>query len=135
MNIRHRNGRKKVKLMFIYKSRGIISCLCLIKLPIQYIFNKCIHRLENLIILFTKQYTLQNKITSRLSVNITKKPITKRIFMGGKNDSEKLQLLYICMILIGKVIFQCLKHSCLLHVPSRFFGIFIVSLLKIYQHF
>lgn len=39
----------------------------------------CTHKLENLIILFTKQYILQNKIkTSKLNANFIKKSLTKR---------------------------------------------------------
>lgn len=72
--------------------------------------NRDIHRLENLIILFTKQYILQSKMkTSRLNVNIIKKSITRRLFI------EKLLLLKNCNYYLfdtyWKDIFQRLEHS------------------------
>lgn len=44
--------------------------------------NKNIHKLENLILFFTKQYILQSKMkTLRLNVNIITKYITRRLFI------------------------------------------------------
>lgn len=72
--------------------------------------NRDIHRLENLIILFTKQCILQTKMkTSRLNVENIKKSITRRLFI------EKLLLLKNCNYhlfdIYWKDIFQRLEHS------------------------
>ena len=95
--------------------------------------NKSIHRLENLIIMFTNQYVFQTKMrSSRPNATVMKNVLTKRLYIEQFLLFKKPQLSWLQQLL--KVLFQNLKNALsLLFHATAYPTILYISIIMSYD--